>query len=288
MFYVVKTHLGIIKLDENCNVVEFKKYKNVKEAAKNLKEAQQEQKDEAHASVHSLFLKNRDKILKQLELNFGLNKSELEQITETARQAMIEIAREKVKESAGTKEKEVIHGISAINDIVECSNLLQERLAEFRFGIEGESRSEVASMLEEEISSLATLKGKIESKVESEMSSFAPNMTHLLGAPLAAGLITKAKGLEKLARMPGSKIQILGAEKAMFRFLKTKRNPPKHGIIYTHPLIVSAPKNRRGKIARALAAKIALAGRVDFFKGEFIGDKLKKAVEEKAKTLSEK
>jgi len=279
MFYAVKTYLGIMKFDENCNVVDFKKYKNVKEAAKNLKEAEQEQKQENIASAYSLFLKNQEKIMGQLRLG----KNELEQITELSRQAMMEIAREKIKESAGTREKEVIHGISAINDIVERSNLLQERLAEFKFGTDkDESKSDVASMLDEEISSLARLKGKIESKVESEMSNFAPNMTYLLGAPLAAMLITKAKGLEKLARMPGSRIQVMGAEKAMFRFMKTKRNPPKHGIIYTHPLIVSAPKKARGKIARALAAKIALASKVDFFRGEFIADKLKRAVEEKA------
>jgi len=273
MPYEVKTYLGIVKLSEDGKVVGFRKYKNARDAIKNLKEAEKEEQKES--SGYALFLKKQGEIMGQL----NLGKDELERIEALGREAMLEIARDKIKESAKGREREIMQGISAIGDINECINLLKERLEEVSFG---ESKSEVGEMLKKEIGSLEELKSGIDKKIESEISEFAPNMTHLLGASLAAMLITKAKGLEKLARMPGSRIQVMGAEKAMFRFMKTKRNPPKHGIIYTHPLVVGAQKKARGKIARALAAKIAIASKVDFFRGEFIGDKLKKAAEEKA------
>ena len=69
--------------------------------------------------------------------------------------------------------------------------------------------------------------------------------------------------MEKLARLPSSTIQILGAEKALFRALKTGSKPPKHGILFQHDDIHAAPKWQRGKIARSLASKIAIAARVD-------------------------
>jgi nucleolar protein 56 len=81
--------------------------------------------------------------------------------------------------------------------------------------------------------------------------------------------------------MPASTIQILGAEKALFRHMKTGAKPPRHGIIISHPLIARAPDKMHGKIARALADKLSIASKVDYFKGNFIGDKLKKSLEEK-------
>jgi nucleolar protein 56 len=74
--------------------------------------------------------------------------------------------------------------------------------------------------------------------------------------------------------MPSSTIQVLGAEKAMFRALKSKAKPPKYGLLFQHPYVHSAPKDKRGSRARALAAKLAIAARVDLFGGEFIADDL--------------
>jgi len=83
--------------------------------------------------------------------------------------------------------------------------------------------------------------------------------------------------------MPSSTIQMLGAEKALFRHLRTGAKPPKHGIILQHPLVASAKKANRGKYSRSLADKISIAVKADYFKGKFIGDKLKKELEEKLK-----
>src|SRR5207248_3351110 len=97
--------------------------------------------------------------------------------------------------------------------------------------------------------------------VETTMSRISPNVAAVAGATIGARLIAKAGGLERLANLPASTVQILGAEKALFRALRTGARPPKHGIIFQHEAIHSAPKWQRGKIARALANKIAIAAR---------------------------
>jgi nucleolar protein 56 len=102
----------------------------------------------------------------------------------------------------------------------------------------------------------------------------APNLHKMAGPILSAKLIEKAGGLQKMARLPASTIQILGAEKAMFRALKTGAKQPKHGLIYQHPYVHSAPRKERGSRSRNLAAKIAIAARADFFTGTYIADNL--------------
>jgi nucleolar protein 56 len=102
----------------------------------------------------------------------------------------------------------------------------------------------------------------------------APNIAHIAGPLLGAKLIVKAGGLKSIAMMPASTIQVLGAEKALFRALKTNANPPKHGLIFQHPYVHNVPKSKRGSHARSLAAKIAIAARADWFSGDFIADDL--------------
>jgi nucleolar protein 56 len=80
----------------------------------------------------------------------------------------------------------------------------------------------------------------------------------------------------------------LGAEKALFLHLKTGKNPPKHGIIFQHPMVNKAPYWQRGKVARTLGGKISIAVKVDFFKGEFMGDKLVADMEARVKEIREK
>ncbi len=107
------------------------------------------------------------------------------------------------------------------------------------------------------------------------MEDTCPNITALVGPTIGAKLIRRAGGLRQLALKPASTIQVLGAEKALFRALRGKGTPPKHGIIFVHPLIFRSPWWQRGKIARALATKLAIAARVDYFSKEYIGDELK-------------
>ncbi len=90
-----------------------------------------------------------------------------------------------------------------------------------------------------------------------------PNLNALLGPDLTARLLAQAGGLERLSRLPSSTIQVLGAERAFFEHLRGRAPPPRHGHLFLHPAIQSAPRIERGKLARALAGKVAIAARLD-------------------------
>jgi len=98
-------------------------------------------------------------------------------------------------------------------------------------------------------------------------------------------LIAQAGGLSKLASFPSSTVQVIGAEKALFKHLRSGSPPPKHGLIFQHVLISTSPKHARGKIARALAAKIAIAAKADAYSHNFIAEKLKEQFEARAKDI---
>lgn len=127
-----------------------------------------------------------------------------------------------------------------------------------------------------------------EGYVEDVMKQVAPNMTAVVGAALSARLISIAGSLENLAKMPASTVQVLGAEKALFRSLKTGARPPKHGVIFQHTAIHQSPRWQRGKIARALAGKLSIAARIDSFGGDFLGEKLRNDVDKKVEEIKER
>ncbi len=117
------------------------------------------------------------------------------------------------------------------------------------------------------------LRKKLEEHVESEMMSIAPNLSAILGTAVGARILGRAGSLKRLAMLPASTIQVIGAEKALFRSLKTGSQPPKHGLLFQHAMVHSAPRWQRGKIARAVAAKAVIAARVDVF-GEGLNETL--------------
>ncbi len=120
------------------------------------------------------------------------------------------------------------------------------------------------------------------------MDEVAPNVNALTGPTLGARLIAIAGGLTNLAKMPSSTIQVLGAEKALFRSLKTGARPPKHGVIFQNVLIHEAKRWQRGRIARALAGKLAIAARTDAFSGKYVGDMLRAGLEKRIEEIKEK
>ena len=105
--------------------------------------------------------------------------------------------------------------------------------------------------------------------IDVKMESIAPNLRLLVGSSLGAKLISHAGGLKRLASYPSSTVQIMGAEKALFRHLKSGDRPPKYGLIYQHPQVRGAKWWNRGKIARLLAGRISLAARKDVFTHDF-------------------
>jgi len=123
----------------------------------------------------------------------------------------------------------------------------------------------ILQSLANEVISLAQIRKTLEDHIDTTMEIISPNLKELLTATVGARLIAKAGSLKRLASLSSSTIQILGAEKALFRTLKTGANPPKHGLLFQHPVIHSAPKWQRGKLARAISSKAAIAARVDLY-----------------------
>jgi len=135
---------------------------------------------------------------------------------------------------------------------------------------------------------LQEFRDNLEKYLDEIMQEVAPNLRGLIGPMIGARLIVLAGGLDKLARLPSSTIQVLGAEQALFRALKTGAKPPKHGVIFQYTSIHSAPWWQRGKIARILAGKIAIAARIDLYSGEYIADQLKQNVQSRIGEIKRK
>lgn len=176
--------------------------------------------------------------------------------------ASLLLAEKKVDAKLGEADLQVIQMVNALDELIQTSNLVSERLDYWSLIPTPKEKVEpiekVSSVVKSEIKVL-------EKQIDVDMRVIAPNVTTMVGPLIGARLISLAGGLGKLASMPASTIQILGAEKALFRFKKEGGKPPKHGVIFQHDLINRSPRSVRGKIARLLAAKIAIAAKADVF-----------------------
>lgn len=114
-----------------------------------------------------------------------------------------------------------------------------------------------------------------------------PNATYLTDEKIAAELLSKAGSMERLANFSAGTIQLLGAEKALFKHIKYGSKPPKYGVLFKLSAVTSAPKGMKGKIARAYATKLAIAIRADYFSKRFIAEDLKKDLQESIKRMKE-
>merc|ERR1712042_290515 len=133
---------------------------------------------------------------------------------------------------------------------------------------------------------LAEYRKKLAIYLKSKMKMCAPNLSALIGDLVGARLISHAGSLTNLAMYPASTVQILGAEKALFRALKTKGNTPKYGLLFHSTFIGRATAKNKGRISRFLANKCSIASRIDAFSdtpNNIFGEKLKEQVEERLK-----
>lgn len=234
------------------------------------------------------------------------------------REATIALARQAAKESVGP-DVHLGQAVRAYSDLIFTGNMLSERLHEWyglhfpelenvlsgeayaRAISEGGSREGILTALKmqmdsigsdiapEDLSSIRLLaqslreshlaKEKIEKYIDLRMREVAPNITNMVGPIIGARLMMHAGSLRRLASMPAGTVQLLGAEKAMFRHLKEGSRPPKHGVLFTHPMVRNAPGWQRGAIARALAAKLCLAARADAYSRNDISPLLKEQLE---------
>ena len=133
----------------------------------------------------------------------------------------------------------------------------------------------VITSLAKSVNGLYQMRSELEGYISSMMEAVAPNVGALAGPMIGARLISLAGSLKELARKPSSTIQVFGAEKALFRSLKTGADPPKHGIIYRVPEVNTAPFWQRGKIARSLAGKLSIAARIDAYSDRDAGASLR-------------
>lgn len=184
---------------------------------------------------------------------------------------------------AGSRENITKELLSQLEVPEKKIELIQQAISKSQGGDLTVESSESLKILASEVLKLSELRTNLSSTIENLMEILAPNLKNILTAIIGARLIAKAGSLLRLAQMPSSTIQIIGAEKALFRALKTGTRPPKHGLIFQHPSVNSAPKWQRGKIARALSSKIAIAVRIDVYRkgglDNSLLDKLTKRIE---------
>jgi nucleolar protein 56 len=233
-------------------------------------------------------------------------------LKERMREVSLYLTRKSVKESSEKKDKLIVESVRALDEIDQVLNVLSERLREWyslyypeldkrtkdnfayakrihqgmqkkdSMGATLEPKDEdVIRTFAQNILDLFEERKRLEEYITVETQKIAPNMSSLLGAVLSARLMSSAGGLEELARLPSSTIQVLGAEKALFRHLRTGAKPPKHGLIFQHPLVNRAPRKLRGKISRSLAAKIAIVARVDCYSSGFVAEEVEEQIQER-------
>ena len=137
----------------------------------------------------------------------------------------------------------------------------------------------------ESILAMFKVKKSVTKYLGAETKQEIPNLSAIAGPVLSARLLSLAGGLEKIAKMSSSTIQLLGAEKSLFRHLKGGGRAPKYGILYAHPYVQKAPKEKKGKVARLVAAKLSLAARIDYFSKKDKSKDLKKDLEKQVKAV---
>ena len=125
----------------------------------------------------------------------------------------------------------------------------------------------------------------MEKYLDDLLKEVAPNLRELAGSTIAARLISLSGGLDKLVKKPSSTIQLLGAEKALFRFLHGRGRSPKYGLLFMHNMVQNAPNEKKGKIARVLASKLSIAAKIDYYGKGNLSVELKKTLDDKIKNI---
>ncbi len=202
------------------------------------------------------------------DVGLSLFKNEKEYYA-TLRDLAIKLTEEKIKQELSKDDKYVIMLLKTLDALNEVINVLSEKLRDLK----NIKITDICSELDSRINDLTKLRKNVELEIKKIMERIAPNLTNIVGASIAARLLEKAGSLEKLAKMPASTIQLLGAEKSLYKAISRikKGKPakiPKHGVIFQHPFIRFLPKRKRGKMARFLASKIAIAVKLDYFSCE--------------------
>ncbi len=289
--YRVKTPVGEFHIREDGDLIEFKPYGSDEEAVRELLQSSGSFQKEAY----TIFWEKQEDIFEKAGVDY-------KEYPGVRRRIALKISDALLRESTGAEDI-LIGSVEALDDVNRTIGLLYSRLAawcqsagrdvDLEEGIEldklikalKESSQKPLLNFALQVKNLNQYRAVLEGEIEEYMGKNAPNLSGLAGPILGAKMISRAKGLKRLADMPGSRIQVLGASQAMFRFLKRKGSPPKHGIIYEHPLISKSPHWQRGKIARSFASKLAIAARLDAYSGIDRATELREKLMERVKTV---
>ncbi|MFB6310416.1 MAG: NOP5/NOP56 family protein [Salinirussus sp.] len=200
--------------------------------------------------------------------------------------AAVHAAREAAREREQADDRQMIHALRAMDDCRRTANELAERVAEWAGSREEDAgvgiayAAEIAERdpddpVETQLVSLANRVVELDAEatrfrtfLERAMPSIAPNLAAIAGPVLAARLLSEAGSLEALAKLPSGTVQVLGAEDALFAHLQGSAPSPKHGVIYTHEYVRGTAREHRGSAARALAGKLSIAARIDYYAGD--------------------
>lgn len=299
MNYIFTNILGTFVLDENMAAVDSLLFESIEEyKIKEKSEAKLQKKHNAQPLP-------KEKLLQTLLLFKDAK------YYQEFYQNNLELTKEGLK-NAVNEDNLIMQAIANINELDKISNTMAKRLREWYslyypelserienhekyielvLGQERDQKTfgadlktfdiEEMRLLAERIASLYELRKKHELYLQKIMKIYCPNLLELAGTTIAARLIELGKGLKHLALLPASTVQLLGAEKALFRHIKTGSKSPKYGVIINHPFVQNAKGNEKGKAARRLADKLSLCARLDYFKGEFKALEYKKELEEK-------
>ena len=213
---------------------------------------------------------------------FKIKSQEFNYSNELLQKSLIIATKNRVDEKLISEDLQIIQMVNTLDDFIQTSNLLHERLESWAMI---PTPNEKIKPLKNAYSTINNEIKSLEIQIENDMVRIAPNITNIVGSLIGARLISHSAGIKKLATMPASTIQILGAEKALFRYKKEGGKPPKHGVIFQHSLINKTSRELRGKIARTFAAKIAIAAKADAFTKRDISKELKEDLNKRIKEI---
>ncbi len=194
--------------------------------------------------------------------------AELDTLSGAADRTLIQLVR--TYDATGQADHELRQRVAEAITEGSATEVSETEIPVLREALEDEG-TPLASELDRLLETLESLQDDLdamEATLLKQSMSVAPNLSHLAGPMLAARLISVAGSLEELAKLPSSTLQVLGAEGALFAHLRGEATSPKHGLIFTHPAVRSAPTADRGSIARTLAGKLTIAARIDHYRGE--------------------
>ena len=197
------------------------------------------------------------------------------------------LAEQEIARNYGTRDAELLQMIRTLDELDMVTNILTERVVEwyrvknpeFTRKYRHLHRTRLLRLMRkddgpefrqivEELDRIRAVRDTITAGIAARAEEVMPNCSALLGGLVASRLVSLAGGLTAMARLPGSSIQVMGSRTALYSHIRGGTPPPKHGIIFQHRRVHNAPKAIRGRVARVLAAKLAIAARIDYYRQE--------------------